>query len=156
MIENGQPVTIGLDADPSKQLSGVIRDVANIGEERPNSDSKVFEVIIEVAEKDTTLRPAMTTSNSILVQAIDEALQVPLETIFSDDELTYVFKQEGMSVFRQEVALGPMNDTDVVIQDGVEMGDQLYLTTPADTTGIATRLLDTSEESETEPLAEKN
>jgi multidrug efflux pump subunit AcrA (membrane-fusion protein) len=154
-IEKGQPVTIGLDADPSKRLSGVIRDVANIGEERPNSDSKVFEVIIEVAEKDTTLRPAMTTSNSILVHSMDEALQVPLESIFSNDDLTFVYKKDGMNTYRQEVDLGMMNETNVVINDGVSLGDKLYLTTPADTTGMATHYLDRKEEA-TEPLAESN
>ena len=38
----GQKVEIKLDADPSKKLSGIVRQVANIGEQRPNADSKVF------------------------------------------------------------------------------------------------------------------
>ena len=58
---------IGLDSDPGKKYSGVITGIANIGEQRPNSDSKVFEVRILMNEKDTTLRPSMTTSNLIVV-----------------------------------------------------------------------------------------
>jgi multidrug efflux pump subunit AcrA (membrane-fusion protein) len=153
-IEKGQSVRIGLDANPDKKLTGKVNDVANIGEERPNSDSKVFEVVIEVAQKDTTLRPAMTTSNSIVVQSMDEALYVPLETIFSDDSLTYVYKQNGMSVVKQEVALGPMNDSDVVINAGIKPEDQLYMSIPADTTGIAFQRLETGENS-SETLAER-
>src|SRR5699024_12094924 len=64
-IRLGQQVDVGLDAMPEKELTGVITDVANIGEQRPNSDSKVFQVVVEINEADTTLRPAMTTSNTI-------------------------------------------------------------------------------------------
>jgi hypothetical protein len=54
----GQKVAISLDSDPSKKLSGTVTAVANVGEQRPNQDSKVFEVKIEIAQADTTLRPA--------------------------------------------------------------------------------------------------
>jgi HlyD family secretion protein len=66
-IEKGQTVEVGLDADSEKQLSGIVESVANIGEQRRGSDAKVFEVLININESDTTLRPAMTTSNSILI-----------------------------------------------------------------------------------------
>ena len=88
-VSVGQSVRIGLDADPDKRLSGTVSHVANIGEQRPNSDAKVFEVSITVAESDTTLRPAMTTSNTIVVAEIDSALYVPLETIHAADSRTF-------------------------------------------------------------------
>lgn len=136
-IRKGQKVDIGLDAMPEKKLSGEVTSVANIGEQRPNSDSKVFQVIIEVNEADTTLRPSMTTSNTIYVNSLPNALYVPLETIHTVDSTNYVFKREGINTTMQQVVLGLMNDNDVVIKEGVSMGDQLYLSTPADTAGIA-------------------
>ncbi|MFH5884239.1 efflux RND transporter periplasmic adaptor subunit [Halalkalibaculum sp. DA3122] len=136
-IRTGQEVDIGLDAMPEKELTGFVTSVANIGEQRPNSDSKVFQVIIEVNEPDTTLRPSMTTSNTIYVNTLPNALYVPLETIHTVDSLNYVFKRDGLDVTMQQVILGLMNDNDVVIREGVSMGDQLYLSTPADTAGIA-------------------
>ncbi|MDR8391990.1 efflux RND transporter periplasmic adaptor subunit [Aliifodinibius sp. S!AR15-10] len=136
-IRSGQKVDIGLDAMPEKKLTGVVTSVANIGEQRPNSDSKVFQVIIEVNEPDTTLRPSMTTSNTIHVNTLDDALFAPLETIHTVDSLNYVFKRDGMDVIMQQVVLGMMNDNDVVIKEGVALNDQLYLSTPADTAGIA-------------------
>jgi len=39
----GQKVEISLDADPTKRLSGTVTHIANVGEQRPNQDSKVFE-----------------------------------------------------------------------------------------------------------------
>ena len=40
----GQKVAISLDSDPTKKLTGTVTAVANVGEQRPNQDSKVFEV----------------------------------------------------------------------------------------------------------------
>src|SRR5207249_2101176 len=37
-----QPVAITLDADPTKRLTGKVTSVANVGEQRPNSDDEVI------------------------------------------------------------------------------------------------------------------
>src|SRR4051795_7816765 len=77
----GQKVEISLDADPTKKLSGTVTQIANVGEQRPNQDSKVFEVKIQVTKADTTLRPGMTTSNAIETAAVPNVLSVPLEAV---------------------------------------------------------------------------
>ncbi len=118
-IKQGQKVEIGLDAFPEKQLSGTVTQVANIGEQRPNSDAKVFEVTIKVHEADTTLRPAMTTSNMIITDYVENALIVPLEAVHSQgDSITYVFHKNGFSATRREVALGAKGNDMVVIERG--------------------------------------
>ncbi len=140
-VQKGQQVDVGLDAMPEKQLTGVVTSVANIGEQRPNSDSKVFQVIIEINEADTTLRPAMTTSNTIHVNSVDDALYAPLETIHTQDSANFVFKRSGLDVVMQQVVLGLMNQNDVIIHEGISVDDQLYLSTPTDTAGIQKQFL---------------
>ncbi len=144
-ISAGQPVEIGLDADPDKRLNGSVARVANIGEQRPNSDAKVFEVSIEVAGADTTLRPAMTTSNTIVVAEIPEALYIPLETIHTQDSLTYVFTRRGGRTVRQEVHLGLLNENEAIVEDGLTVEDRLYLSLPTDTTGMGLQRLEGQE-----------
>lgn len=140
-IREGQTVDIGLDAMPDKKLTGTITHVANIGEQRPNSDSKVFQVMIEINEADETLRPAMTTSNIIHINMVENAIYAPLETIHTVDSLNFVFKREGLSTVMQQVILGIMNQNDVVIREGITPEDQLYLSTPVDTAGIRKEFL---------------
>ena len=141
----GQPVTIGLDASPDAVLHGTVTKVANIGQKRPNSDAKVFEVVVEIEESDPSLRPAMTTSNTIEIAHREKALHVPLETLHSaGDSLTFVYLREDTDVVRQEVAVGLINENRVVIEEGVAPTDQLFLSLPADTSGIALRRLDTT------------
>ncbi len=45
-LKPGQEVRIGVDAFPEKKYNGRVFEVANIGEQLPNTDAKVFEVTI--------------------------------------------------------------------------------------------------------------
>lgn len=131
-IKAGLKVNIGLDANPDKKLTGTLTDVANIGEQRPNSDAKVFEVKILINESDSTLRPAMTTSNEIIVSSVPDALFVPLEAIQNDGKTSYVFKKVKGGIVKQMVELGEFNDNSVIIRKGLTTEDQIYLTIPKD------------------------
>jgi RND family efflux transporter MFP subunit len=130
-IAVGQSVAISLDSDPTKRLTGTVTQVANVGEQRPNSDAKVFEVKVTVIAPDTTLRPGMTTSNAIRTATIPNALSIPLEALTSTDDVPYVYKRSGVRVIKQEVETGVMNDNEVVIVRGLEAGDEVLLVPPA-------------------------
>lgn len=131
-VKSGQRVEVGLDAYPDKKLAGRVVRVANVGEERPNSDAKVFEVNVEIEGTDPTLRPSMTTSNKIITSLIDSALFIPLECLHSHfDTITYVYKREGLNIVKQEVIPGATNANDVVILGGLSEGDRVFLSIPA-------------------------
>ena len=131
-IKPGQRVILGLDAFPEKELTGEVIKVANVGEQRPNSDAKVFQVNIQIDGRDDLLRPSMTTSNKIIISVLDTATYIPLECLHSkDDSITYVYVREGLSIKKQEVEVGDNNMNEVVIKNGVSPGDRLYLSIPA-------------------------
>ncbi len=140
-IAAGQSVAISLDSDPSKRLTGSVTSVANVGEQRPNADAKVFEVKISIAESDTTLRPGMTTANAIVTSKLESALSVPLESVFNEADVPYVYKRNGGRVVRQEIEPGVMNDNAIVVKRGVEEGDELLLSPPENRESIATTRL---------------
>jgi len=130
-VSKGQEVKIGLDAYPEKLLSGAVLNVANVGQQKPNSDAKVFEVEIEINQQDSTLRPAMTTSNTIVAEVITDVKFLPIETIRSlGDSLTYVFKKVGERMVRQEVKTGKANSNDIIIEAGLNVGDEVLLSQP--------------------------
>src|SRR5213593_277110 len=135
----GQPVTLTLDADPTKRLTGTVASVANVGEQRPNADAKVFEVKVTVQGSDTTLRPGMTTGNAIETLKLNVALYVPLEAVSSAGGIPFVYRQDGGRIVKQEVITGPMNDDEVVIVRGLEENDRVLLTPPPDHDRIALR-----------------
>ena len=127
----GQDVRISLDAFPEKKLTGKVLSVANMGEQRPNSDAKVFEVKIKVNETDTSLRPAMTTGNYIVSGKLKNVLYVPLEALHNQgDSIIYVFRKDGASLSRLQVLTGEKNESDAVILKGLTRTDQVLLNTP--------------------------
>ena len=106
--------------------------MANVGEQRPNADAKVFEVKILLSEADTTLRPGMTTSNAIETNTIKNALFVPLEAVAVEGTTPFVYRREGAGVTKQQVETGLSNDDEIVIAKGLERDDRVLLTPPPD------------------------
>jgi len=134
-------VQISLDSDPTKKLDGTVTAVANVGEQRPNQDSKVFEVKIDVLKADTTLRPGMTTSNAIEVASLPNVMSVPLEAVTSEAGFSYVYKKSGRGVVRQMIEAGAMNDNEIVVRRGLTKDDHVLLTPPADKATIKTEII---------------
>ncbi|MEQ9404591.1 MAG: efflux RND transporter periplasmic adaptor subunit [Cyclobacteriaceae bacterium] len=142
-VKPGQKVEIGFDAFPDKQLTGQVLKVANVGEQRPNSDAKVFAVEIEVFGSDDLLKPGMTTGNRIVTKTVENGLYIPLECLHSkNDSITYVFKKAGLNTIKQEVMIGDSNADNVLILGGLEKGDKLYLSAVSGMDGESVALLE--------------
>ncbi|MFP4459882.1 MAG: efflux RND transporter periplasmic adaptor subunit [Candidatus Zixiibacteriota bacterium] len=129
-IRKGQDAEIQVDAFPEEEYDGKVTYVANIGEQMPGSDAKVFEVKIEVEQTDSILRPAMTTKNRIITNVIDSAIYVPLEAIHNSDSLTYVFEKSSSGIIKKQVITGKNNANEIIILAGLEKGDKVLLTIP--------------------------
>ena len=127
-VKSGQKVEIVVDAFPEKSYTGMVTTVANIGEQLPNADAKVFEVLIEVDGSDPILRPSMTTGNKIITKTIADVTYIPLESVQAGvDSIPYVYTKKGD---KQVVVLGESNENNVVIEQGLEPGVMVYLSTP--------------------------
>ncbi len=129
-VRAGQFVNISIDAFPDRSYTGVVDEVANIGQQNQGSDAKVFEVVIAVNESDSIMRPSMTTKNEIITAAYDSVLYIPLEAIHNNDTLTYVFTDRGMRTIKKEVLVGPSNENEIIIEKGLSEGEEVYLTVP--------------------------
>lgn len=127
-VKTNQQVEILVDAFPEKSYTGTVTSVANIGEQLPNADAKVFEVLIEVDGSDPILRPSMTTGNKIITKTISDVIFIPLESVQAGaDSIPFVYLKNGT---RQVVVLGESNENNVVIEQGLGIGAQIYLNTP--------------------------
>ncbi len=141
-VKSGQRVEVGLDAYPDKRLNGTVVQVANVGEQRPNSDAKVFEVSVEIDGTDPSLRPSMTTSNKIVASRHENSLYIPLECLHSHyDSITFVYRKDGINITKQEVLVGETNANDAVILAGLQENDRVYLSIPAGQEDKAVKLL---------------
>lgn len=131
LIKKGQKVKIGIDAFPEKELTGEVQSVANMGQLMPKSDAKVFEITIKVNGSDPQLRPAMTTSNTIQSSFFEDVMYIPIEAVFSNDSLSYVFPVTGEKT-KQIIETGAENENFVIAYQGVSEDEELYLIEPED------------------------
>ena len=126
-VKAGQQVRIGVDAFPEKKYTGVITEVANVGEQLAGADAKVFEVIIEVKESDLILRPSMTTGNSIVINSLPDVTYISIDAIYTQDSIPFVYTTNQT---KQVVMLGESNDNEIIVEQGLSKGDMVYVTVP--------------------------
>ena len=129
-VKSNQLAEVVVDAFPEKRFTGFVTEVANIGEQRPNQDARVFEVKIQINESDTILRPAMTTKNTIVTHTEQDVLFIPIEAIHGDNALNWVFRQVQNRVVKQQVVAGLRNENQIIITEGLQEGDMVLLTIP--------------------------
>ena len=125
-VKQGQKALVSIDAFPDKKLNGVVREVANIGEQIQGSNAKVFEVIIDIIDSDSILRPAMTTKNQIITKEFNNVLYVPLEAVHAEGKTTFVYSK-GRKI---EVKTGESNENYIIIEEGLVEGDEVLLSVP--------------------------
>jgi hypothetical protein len=127
-VKAGQKVTVMVDAFPERKYTGIVISVANIGEQLPNADAKVFEVQIKLDGSDPILRPSMTTGNKIVTKTIDNVIFVPLECVQAGtDSIPFVYTKNKT---KQVVLLGESNENNVILEKGLEPKTVIYLNTP--------------------------
>jgi HlyD family secretion protein len=129
-VKVGQEATVTVDAFPKNTFRGKVATVANIGEKLPNTDSKVFEVLIKIDGTNPLLRPLMTTGNKVVLNTFNNVTYVPIECVQAgDDSIPYVYAKNK---HKHVVLLGATNEKYVIIEKGIEPGEPLYLSTPED------------------------
>jgi len=129
-IKTGQQVTVNIDAFPNEKFTGKVFSIANIGEQLPNSDAKMFEVLVKIDGSDPLLRPSMTTTNKIIIKTFDDVIFIPTECVQTgSDSIPFVYKKNKT---RQIVILGEANDKNIIIKEGLKPGTSIYTVPPED------------------------
>jgi HlyD family secretion protein len=129
-VKTGQKVNVTIDALPGKEFTGKVLTIANIGEQLPNSDAKMFEVQIKLDGSDPALRPSMTTWNEIIIRTYEDVVFIPFECVQTgSDSIPYVIKRNKT---RQIVVLGESNDKNIIVEHGLKQGVLVYIIPPED------------------------
>ncbi len=130
-VKARQKVKIKLDAFPDREFHGSVSSVGTIGQQNDRSSNiKTFEVVVDIDGTDPVLKPGMTTSNEIVVETVPKALYVPLESVFSKNGKTLVYRMDGGSPKEQEVQTGVRNGNFVTIVKGLSAGERVTLRDP--------------------------
>jgi multidrug resistance efflux pump len=139
-VEVGQKAEIMVDSIPGKVFSGevVTKSVVPTGDNRfpwgggdTTPRGKEFEVRIKIDQIHESFRQGMTARARIFIKKLDHALFVPQEAVFEEKEGTFVFVKKDGGYEKKSVRVGPANDNDIVVEQGLKQGDAVFLRDPA-------------------------
>jgi HlyD family secretion protein len=132
-VEKDQKVAISVDAYPELALEGEVSFIGTLAqEEHGRRAGKYFRITILVREVDPRLRPGMTARIELLVDRIENALYVPLESIFERGGRLFCWVIRDGKPKAQEILTGASNDNHIVIEAGLEAGEKVLLRNPTE------------------------
>ncbi|MFT7462266.1 MAG: HlyD family secretion protein [Pseudohongiellaceae bacterium] len=95
-----------------------------------NPDLRVYKTNIRVLSEDPRIRPGMSCSIEIMVDTMDDAVQLPVQTIFLDAGEPVVFVETPTGPEKRAVTVGQNNGRWVHIIDGVDEGEVALMARP--------------------------
>ncbi|MBN2764404.1 MAG: hypothetical protein JXR41_15025, partial [Bacteroidales bacterium] len=129
-INVGDSVLISFDALEEVSLPGEVTWISTMGENHKDYDMQVFSVIIWLKKNDPRLKPAMSSNNEIIYSRLNDVLTIPVNALYKEDSLSYVFLKEGNKILKKVVTPGPENEEYIVIEEGLTEGDQIFIQPP--------------------------
>jgi len=127
----GLKVEIKPDAYSDTIFSGKVFTVANLAQNKDSKTKiKIFPVQIKIEGTSRNLLPGLTVSCKIVIREMTDVLYVPVESIFKDHGIEFVYIKSGSGFKRKDIVVGSVNTDYVVIKEGLEENEELALTDP--------------------------
>jgi HlyD family secretion protein len=135
-VEKNQRVVIFVEAYPELRLEGEVSFIGTLAQEEQGGPAgKYFQVTVLVRKVDPRLRPGMSARVELLVEQIERARFVPLESVFERAGRRYCYVLRKGRAEVQEVLTGPSNENHIVIEAGLDPGERVLLRDPSDEGG---------------------
>ena len=117
-VQEGQPVSITVDALSDLTVEGTVEKIAPVGS--GESGVTTYDVKLSFDAAGTGIRAGMNATGEILVASVEDALYIPVEALMTVNDQYCVLTASGSY---QPVETGIMNDEYVQILSGLEAGD---------------------------------
>ncbi len=130
-----QQGVIQVDAYPDRDFSGKLTFIGAVAmaETSGLGKEKYFQVVFDLTEEDSRLRPGMTCRISILSKTVTQVIAVPVQAIFQENQKSfcYVMKNNG-AIEKRMVILGKQSPDLVEITEGLMEEEKISMTQPPD------------------------
>lgn len=131
-VKVGQEVIVSVDAIADLILSGKVTKVAEYASEDRqrhgiSRGEKTFEVTIKMDQTDSRIKPGMSCNIEIVSQRIQNAVYVPVTSVFQELGSQVCYVVENGETTRVEVKTGRSSDKNVEILSGLEYGQRVVV-----------------------------
>lgn len=134
MISVDQRVEVRVDAIPGELFLGSVRYKAVLPDQNSwwaNPDLRVYRTEVELERADPRLRPGMTCAVEVLVDELEDAIHVPVQSIFVDGTQTVAFIKTAEGIDKRVVKIGQDNDVFVHVTEGLAENEVVLLSQPS-------------------------
>lgn len=132
-VRPGQRVTVKVDAAGGAILNGTVETIGVMAEtggwRDPNLREYTVRVALDTDRKD--LKPAMRCEARLTLDEVKQAITVPVQGVFSDGPVQYVYTPRGAKFERTPVRIGRRSDTLAEVVGGLKAGDVVLIREPA-------------------------
>ncbi len=132
-IKPGQRVTVFSDAMPNQPIAGEVTGVSVLAAAGGWRDPNRREYTVKSSlSTDPTLglKPAMRCKAEILLGRVDDSINIPVQAIFRQGPVAFVYVRDGSGFAQRQVELGRASELFIEVTKGVLEGDKVLLREP--------------------------
>lgn len=136
-IKVGQRAHVKIDAAQGKTFEGTVDSIGILAESGgwrdPNLREYLVKISLNAADSVTALKPSMRCEGQIILDRVENALAVPIEAVFSEGAVTYVYTSTGAPAgryIRVPVEIKRRSDTFAEVASGITEGARVLLREP--------------------------
>jgi HlyD family secretion protein len=128
LVREGQSAEVHLDAYPELHFPGVIERVGAIAQPGSNSNKiREFTVLVSVRGSDPKLLPDLTAAVDVRLEARENVLLLPRNAVVFREGRAFVEALEDGGSALREIAAGPMNECEIIVESGIDEGTAVSL-----------------------------
>ncbi|QQS08172.1 MAG: HlyD family efflux transporter periplasmic adaptor subunit [Phycisphaerales bacterium] len=133
-IRQGMPARVRIDALAGRQFSGTVESIGVLAEtggwRDPNRRDYTVKIALDTADQGQQLKPSMRAEANIILGSVENALTIPVQAIFQEGAVRFVYLRKGVKFARQPIKLGRRSDTHAEILAGLSTSDAVLIREP--------------------------
>lgn len=130
----GQAANVQIEALGTAILPGTVESIGVLAESGnwrdPNLREYTVRILLQPGERAKELKPSMRAEATIVMDRVDDALTIPVQAVFSEGRLRYVYKPNGTRYERVPIRLGRRSETEAEVLAGLSAGDAVLVRAP--------------------------
>jgi HlyD family secretion protein len=133
-VHPGQPATVKVDAAGGQTFVGKIDSIGVLAESGgwrdPNRREYTVKILLDSDPASAGLKPSMSCEASVQLDHAENVAAVPLQAVFNEERLSYLWTPDGSKFRRVPVTVGRRSDTLAEITSAIEPGTRVLLRDP--------------------------
>lgn len=136
-IRRGQPATVKVDKLPGMTFTGQVDEIGILAESQdrwrdPNRREYTVKVLLDDPKSagEVELKPSDRSEATIVLGRVQDAIAVPLQAVFTEEQVPFVWTPAGSRYERTPVRVARRSDTLAEIAVGLSEGMQVLLREP--------------------------